>query len=293
MLVRTRSRSALCWLLIVCGAGTAVLAADADPPAPAGEHQTASRDVLTPQQWEQIERAIDRALAWMATQQHPNGGFQTRREGQPGVTSLCVLAYLARGHLPGQGRYGRHIDAGIDFTLSCQMSDGLINHHRPPTRMWPHNAAHTAIYNHAIAGLMLAEVYGMTNETRAARIRPVIERALAFTHNHQKAHKRSEVDKGGWRYIRAWDASSSDLSITAWQLMFLRAAKNAGFDVPTAGVDEAVQYIQRCFDRRKGTFLYGLIGKDRHATRAMAGAGILSLSLSGRHQTPIAHAAGD
>jgi len=75
--------------------------------------------------------------------------------------------------------------------------------------------------------------------------------------------------------------------------MFLRGAKNAGFEVPVEYVDEAVQYIQRCFDRRRNTYVYGLIGADRRVTRAMIGAGVLSLSLSGLHQSPTARAAGN
>ena len=44
--------------------------------------------------------------------------------------------------------------------------------------------------------------------------------------------KDSPADRGGWRYIHDLDDVDSDLSVTGWQLMFLRSARNAGFEVP-------------------------------------------------------------
>ena len=41
--------------------------------------------------------------------------------------------------------------------------------------------------------------------------------------------------------------SDSDLSVTGWHLMFLRSARNAGFDVPDRAIADAVAYIRRTF----------------------------------------------
>ena len=149
------------------------------------------------------------------------------------------------------------------------------------------------MYNHSIGALLLGEVYGMTAKAEAARIRLAIDKALKLTRSYQVKRKRNPIDRGGWRYtlMTMSGPSDSDLSLTAWQLMFLRSAKNAGFHVPTQFVDEAISYVQRCFDRRQGSFLYGLNGNTRVARRAMAGAGILSLSLSGHHDTQMARSA--
>jgi hypothetical protein len=100
------------------------------------------------------------------------------------------------------------------------------------------------------------------------------------------------VDRGGWRYVRIWRREiMSDLSVTSWHLLFLRSAKNAGFDVPAQYVDEGLAFVRRCYDSRRGTFVYA----QRNPTDSpgMAGAGALSLSLGGAHQTGMARQAGD
>jgi hypothetical protein len=112
----------------------------------------------------------------------------------------------------------------------------------------------------------------------------------------QKWPKRREVDRGGWRYLNVTaeisEALDSDLSVTGWQLMFLRSAKNAGFDVPQEPIDEAIGFVRRCFIPKYGSFLLFTSESD-HRTRGMAGAGILALAHSGMHDAPEARQAGD
>src|SRR5436309_14896605 len=100
---------------------------------------------------------------------------------------------------------------------------------------------------------------------------------------------------GGWRFLRpakpyAERIFYSDLSVTSWQLLFLRSARNAGFDVPPERIESALTYIKRCF--HDGTFHY-VFQVTRPPSRAMAGAGILSLSLAGEHNNEAARAAAD
>ena len=42
--------------------------------------------VLSPAKWQQVENAVDRALAWIASQQLTDGSFPTVDSGQPAVT---------------------------------------------------------------------------------------------------------------------------------------------------------------------------------------------------------------
>ena len=252
-------------------------------------------DVLTSDQWEQVDRSVDRALAWIATQQAADGSFPTYRTGQPGVTALCVLAFLSRGHLPGHGPYGQQIDRAIDFVLSTQRSTGLFSHVEPePGAIAYAKASQTALYNHGIAGLMLGEVYGMTSGDQHERIRQAITKGIVFSREYQIGYKRNTVDKGGWRYLTrdSYNNFDSDMSVTGWQLMFLRSARNAGFEIDTQYVDDALGYVRRCFDRRSDGFLYGLSGSGRTISRGTTGAGILSLSLAGEHQSDLAQRAG-
>ena len=109
--------------------------------------------------------------------------------------------------------------------------------------------------------------------------------------------KTFAADRGGWRYLRLrFDhaAADSDLSVTAWQILFLRSARNAEFNVPQGCMDEAMEFVRRCWDEKTGVFNYALEGDaDMRSSRGMVGAGILCLSLAGQHQTPAALAAGD
>lgn len=242
-------------------------------------------NALSPQAWTQVEQSIDRALAWLAKQQERNGSFDAPDNAQPAATSLAVMAYLSKGHLPGEGPYGQAMDRGIDFVLSTQQRDGLLAGAGGRSS----EDGKTANYNHAIAGLMLTEVYGMTDRARAAKLKPAILRALQFTRAIQTQPKSSPGDQGGWRYLHSRSWGESDLSVTAWKLMFLRSAKNAEFDVPKQHIDEAVAYVLRCYNG--GTFYYQR--SQGRWSRGMIGAGILSLAMAGQHETEYAQTAGN
>ena len=252
-------------------------------------------DALTPESWDRVELSIDRGLSWLAANQDRDGSFQAPAMGQPGVTSLVVMAFLSRGHMPGEGPYGDKLDRAIEFVMRTQRSDGLFTFADPGRTHIAKHASKAATYNHAIAGLMLTEAYGMTDSSRSQAIRKVVIKGLQFTRQLQLRRKASSQDLGGWRYLnsRGSGAAESDLSVTGWQLMFLRSAKNAGFDVPKQQIDEAMRYVYGCWDERQGVFYYTKVSSERRWSRGMVGVGILSLSMAGHHHTDIARRAGD
>src|ERR1700722_11778453 len=254
-------------------------------------------DALPPGKWKQVEGSVDRGLNWLARQQTDDGSFPSLPPAQPGVTSFCVLAFLSRGHQPGVGPYGQQLNRAIDFVVSCQKPDGLFSYEKPEQQYISRHASHTATYNQAIAGLMLGEVYGHVTGPRAKSVRSAIEKALQFTRKLQARPKANSLDQGGWRYLwfKGGFDTDSDLSVTAWQLMFLRSARNAEFPVPREFADEAVAYVQRCWDPQRGALAYTLMpdGPYYEGSRGMMGAGILSLSPAGQHDPAIARTAGD
>src|SRR5437870_862304 len=97
---------ALCCTLLLATSG-----ATAAPPAASGKSDGARTpsssdtpaDVLSPEQWRRVDAAVNRALIWLASQQQQDGRFPAYHMGQPGVTSLCTLAFMAHGHGPGDG----------------------------------------------------------------------------------------------------------------------------------------------------------------------------------------------
>jgi hypothetical protein len=271
---------------------------DAGTKKPAGD-RTSDRSqakVLSVDEWRRLDEAMDRALNWLIMQQQADGSFPTLERGQPGVTSLCVLAFLAHGHSVGEGKYGPQLARAADYIIACQKQNGLITRLGPEgpriTSDVANEIGEPAAYNHAISSLTLSEMYGMGQPKRAAQLEQVIEKALAATFEMQQWPKDLAVDRGGWRYVTDDGINDSDLSITGWQLMFLRSARNAGFNVPQRPIDDAIQYVRRTFNAKYGTFTY-VTAADTRPTRAMTGAGILALAHAGFHHSNEAQRAGE
>ncbi|MEX2317875.1 MAG: prenyltransferase/squalene oxidase repeat-containing protein [Pirellulales bacterium] len=251
--------------------------------------------MLSSQEWQRVDASVGRSLAWMAAQQQPDGSFPTLDHGQPAITSLCVLAFMVHGHVPGDGKYGLQLERAIEFVVRCQRRNGLLALAGPDEPEIPRDArrdmADATAYNHAIGALTLSEVYGMSGAQRAKALQPVIEKALAASLTMQQWTKNRAVDRGGWRYVNHYDQADSDVSITGWELMFLRSARNAGFDVRKEPIDEAVDYIRRSFNQGRGSFGYAL-GVDESPSRGSSGAGILALAHAGFHNSEEAQQAG-
>jgi len=261
----------------------------ADVPA---TNDTASKDtptdILSSEEAERVDEAIERALAWMVTQQQDDGSFITLPRGQPGVTCLCVMAFMAQGHLPGAGPYGARLEKATEYVLNCQKQNGLICAVTPDVprlnRQVGGLGTNTA-YNHAISALLLTELYGLGGASQNERMQESIQKALTVSLEMQRWPKDNAADEGGWRYVDDRDQSDSDLSVTGWELMFLRSARNAGFDVPKDAIDDAVAYVLRCYSKDYGTFQYWIDRGDGRS-RGMAGAGILALAHAGHHNSP-------
>jgi hypothetical protein len=253
--------------------------------------------VLTAQEWMRVDAAVARALAWLAAQQQADGSFPTLDTGQPGVTCLCTLAFMAHGHLPGEGPYGAQLKRASDYTLKCQKPNGLVTLMGPDgpriSREIHHDIGSPCAYNHGISSLTLCELYGTTSRDEAEHLKEAILPALRATLEMQRWPKDREIDLGGWRYIDNFDDRDSDLSITGWQLMFLRSARNAGFDVPEKSIDDAVAYVRRTFTSRYGAFCYIADESTDFRSRGMAGAGILALAHAGYHNAPEATRSGE
>jgi hypothetical protein len=225
-----------------------------------------------------VDKAIERGLVFLHnTQDRIDGSWRAGRgDRNPAITSLAVMAFLSAGHVPGEGRYGQTVEKGVRWVLKEQLPNGLIATDR----------GHQ-MYHHGIATLMLAEVAGMTDGDLGKQVRKSLEKAVAVI---LQAQRLRGPERGGWRYQVA-HVGGSDLSVTGWQLMALRAAKNLGCDVPAANIDMAVDYIKRSQDRVTGGFCYTPQGRF---TIPCTGTGILALEICGkdRHHSPEALRAG-
>jgi hypothetical protein len=219
-----------------------------------------------------VDRAVDHALAFLAvTQDRSDGAWRSRSSKNPAITSLAIMAFLSAGHVPGEGKYGEVIEKGIRRVLKFQQSNGLIATEK----------AHE-MYHHGISTLMLAEVAGMTQGALGDEVRERLERAIAIILKAQRTGNGPE--RGGWRY-QVTHVGGSDISVTGWQIMALRAAKNLGCDVPPLAIDRAVAFIRRCQKPTTGGFRYT---PGDEVTVPCTGTSILALELCGKelHRSP-------
>jgi hypothetical protein len=69
-----------------------------------------------------------------------------------------------------------------------------------------------------------------------------------------QAVAKAEPHAGGWRYKR--DAPDSDLSLSGWNALALRAAQDAGVEVPKEAVQKAVGFVLRCYNPTDKGFSY-------------------------------------
>ena len=265
--------------------------------APQNPVNAPSREVLTKSQWQRVDQSIKRGLEFLISQQQTDGSFRTDDIGQPAVTSLCVMGFLANGYLPGEGKYGDELSKAVEFIISNQTQSGVIASAHPAgpkiSRVFKnYHVGKTITYNHAISSLLLSEIYGMTGGLNGQIDESVIQRCLDVSLKMQRWPKPKKTGLGGWRYVHKLPVES-DLSLTGWQLMFLRSAKNAGFDVPPEPIEAATNYVLRCFRPDYGTFNYVINGKMDRRSRGMAGAGILALAHAGLHHREEAITAGD
>jgi hypothetical protein len=212
------------------------------------------------------DRAIVRGLeALHALQDKADGSWKDRyNRPNPAVTGLAVMAFLSAGHVPREGRYGTAIEKGIRWMLRKQQANGLF----------ATDGSHE-MYHHGIATLALAEAAGMTDPELGQDIRKALSKGVRVI---LKAQRTTGQHVGGWRY-RVLPGDGADISVTGWQVMALRAARNLGCDVPAAAIDRAVEYIKRCHDSGSGGFRYQ---PGSGVTVACTGTSILALEICGK-----------
>ncbi len=242
---------------------------------------------------DELRKAVSRGHEWLAAHQHADGywaelvgyklntsyeALDNRPMPHVGVTSLALMSFLAGGHLPDRGKYGKELSRGLNFVLKASQADGQIQLHG------------TRMYSHAFATLFLAEVYGMVERDDVKR---VLQRSVDLIVDSQNA-------EGGWRY-RPF-ARESDMSISVCQVLALRSARNVGIHVPLNTIRNAQNYVYRSAVRdndrnyrfrghggygdQGGSFRY----QNRDHTRAtfpLTAAGVTTLYAAGEYDSPI------
>lgn len=219
--------------------------------------QTSQPAEVTPE----VRAAVDRGMAWLATQQRADGSFGSHSHygRHVAITALAGMGFLSSGSQPDRGPYAYVLDGCINFILASSGPNGLLST----------DNSHGPMYGHGFATLFLAEIYGTTDDSRVGE---ALRKAVHLIVECQNA-------EGGWRYQPVPD--DADLSVTVCEVMALRAARNVGIYVPKATIERAIQYIRRS-QNADGGFRYML--NTGGSAFARSAAGVAALQYAGIYE---------
>ena len=251
-----------------------------------------SRNVVAQEafQKDDIDAAVTKAIGYLLSQQKPNGSI-TDRGHDNAMTALAIMAMASVGHQPSDSSpEGVAMTRGLKFMLGEGRQDkaGYFG-----------ASDGSRMYGHGIVSLMLTEMLGMTLDSSMDRdVHEACQKAIDLIVRSQRVKKGANA-RGGWRYTP--DAGDSDLSVSVWQLMALRSAKNDGLDVSSSTIDDAVGYLKRSFtspldsqgtprDPKSG-FSYEANGGGPSFT--MTSAGLLAMQVCGQYESPLVLGASD
>ncbi len=197
----------------------------------------------------ETKRAVDKALRYLAKKQDSDGSW-----GNTAITGFALLAFMANGHIPNQGDFGKVVSKGVQHLLACAREDGYLV-----------GARGGNMYCHGMAALALTQVYGMTGDEEVKKVTKKAIDLIVKTQNNE----------GGWRYDPS--PTGADISVTIMQVMALRGAKDSGLQVPDKTMADSIKYINKCRDARTGGYRYQPYSSGPGFARTAAGVCVLQL----------------
>jgi hypothetical protein len=244
------------------------------------------------------ESAVERALAWFAAHQWPDGGWRFDLEKCPNcagscrnsgaytsstaATGLALLSFLGAGYTHTEGKYADVVAKGVYFlqermritSFGGDLRDSVVElTGEQPLGLL--NAAqfqairNDSMYSHGIATLALTEAYAMS---RDRALHDPAELAVKFIVNAQ-------YDDGGWRYHPGFEAPGiGDMTVTGWQLAALKSGVLAGFDVPYDVWRKARDFMDSVQQDGGAAYMYM---QGRPPTPATSASGLLGRMITG------------
>ncbi|MGD1001508.1 MAG: prenyltransferase/squalene oxidase repeat-containing protein [Candidatus Brocadiia bacterium] len=213
-----------------------------------------------------IEKAVSRGLEFLARTQNADGSWPPPNGQGCGVVGLHLLAFLAHGETPDEGRYGLVMRRAVEYIVSHQEANGLL--------CGPNGSP---MYNHGFATLALAEVYGMIDYPKLG---PALKKAVGLIVTSQNR-------QGGWRYNVGEE--DSDTTVSGAQMVALRAAASGGIEVPLETMQRGVQYYKSMYCPGGGFGYQAPNGPND----ARSGIGLLVMCLSGAYHSEEAKVTAD
>lgn len=179
-----------------------------------------------------VEVIYQRGLTWLVANQTDDGSWSGSDD--PGITGLCIMAFMASGEDPNFGRYAGPVRRAVrSIILNQNKTTGYLGN---------------SMYHHGFAMLGLAEAYGAVDDTllwdgtESADDRRSIGEALDLA-VRSAITSQNNNRWGGWRYSP--ESTDADTSVTGAVLVGLLAARNAGLEVPDENIDKALGYFKQ------------------------------------------------
>ncbi|MCC9641441.1 terpene cyclase/mutase family protein [Rhodopirellula sp. JC740] len=230
-----------------------------------------------------IDQSVRRGVQFLLRLQKADGSIADRGNSTA-MTSLVIMALASIGTIPEPGTAeGRAMSRAIEFVLQPRnQTKGYFGHH-DGSRM----------YGHGITTLMLTEILGMgATIDQNERIHQALVQAIQVILKSQAVRKPQRL-QGGWRYKP--DSRDSDLSVSVWQVMALRSAKNDGLDVPAEAIEFAVEYLEESYTSpldengqpREKVSGFAYTPGTHHPAFTMTAAGLLAMQTCGRYDSPL------
>lgn len=187
------------------------------------------------------ERAVARALDWLARHQSPDGRWSATHfddacgrcadaaqiDSDASMTGLALLCFLGAGHThQREGPYQANVRHALDWLVARQDRNGDLR--RGET-----------MYAQTVATVALCEALAMTSDQTLAL---PTRRAVALV-----------VD----RAASGRATSERDASVLGWLVFTLESARRAGIDTPKAPLDAAARWLDSIESPpRSGRFAY-------------------------------------
>jgi hypothetical protein len=245
---------------------------------------------------DRVDVAVEKAVDYIVRQQDRTGFIQDKAQGKKkemAMTAFALMAMASVGNMPA------------DYTPAGRAMDRALNYILKPGDTGREIQAGyfgrfdgSDMYGHGIITLALTELLGMGKDhAQDSLLRDRATRAIHVILEAQKVAKRDPRHTGGWRYSPS--ANDSDLSVSAWQIMALRSANNAGLNVPREAIEAAAVYLRRSYFSQRdqvGRPLKAISGfgyrVGESPTYAMTSAGLLALQVVGGYRLPEVEGAG-
>lgn len=196
------------------------------------------------------EAAVDRALAWIAAHQTPDGYWTfdlrdcncngdcenrgTATRARYAATALALLPFLGAGQTHERGYYRKTIEDGLLYLIEASEKNSNGSFHEPIGTM----------YSHGLASLALCEALSMSTTDpgktngryrKQPRLRRAANKAIRFI-------EYAQHPQGGWRYE---PGQRGDTSVVGWQIMALKSGEMAGLTVKPRTWERADQFLNQ------------------------------------------------